>query len=316
MKPSSGTFFCVAMLAAAAMAADPPAPQPASAPSGQGSLLEGAEFNGSRVPLTPAAQLRPRPPDKAASVLPEGEPVADRLTTVAKDPTGRWWTISDDRVGQLYLLPCALLEAVENERASPETRFRLTGVIYQYRGGYYLMLREAALVLAPTAPATKPADDQPAQRKAPTTLPTATAPADSGPATAEDVSKALMQQTPRKPILPVAPDDQSEAADPSVPPTGKPLPAGPGQMVVNRLTRLFTAHPGGWAVLTFEADNTLREPPMRILPNPLLERMERLLPDSPARGARFHVSGRVHHYRGRKYVLLRYVRRKREMGQF
>lgn len=276
---------------------------PTSAPVGKRSLLEDAPFDAAGVPVTPPTTVKPFRLKKPLPLLPEGTPVVDRLAGIARDPTGKWWTIKDARVGRLYLLPCGLLEAIEGRRASPQTQFRLTGEVRRYRGAYYLMLRKAAIAAAPL-------------EEKPTTLPTTTAPAPAKHASAEDVARELMREKLDTPILPLAPPTAAEIAAPSVPPPGRALRPGPGRMLVNRLARLVRPGQDGWSVLAFEADNTLREPPMRILPSRQLEKMEKLSRGGARPGARFGVSAEVHNYRGRNYVLLWPVFRKREMGQF
>jgi len=86
-------------------------------------------------------------------------------------------------------------------------------------------------------------------------------------------------------------------------------------MVVNRLGRLLPGK-GRWPLLAFRADNTLREPPMRVLPNGNLQRLESMSESGSAAGAVFHVSGEVHQYRGAQYLLIRNVIRKRSMDEF
>ena len=86
-------------------------------------------------------------------------------------------------------------------------------------------------------------------------------------------------------------------------------------MVVNRLARLRPAE-AAFPLVTFEADNTLREPPLPVLPNEHLQRMETLSDGGAAAGVIFHVTGEIHQYRGRQYLLLRNVLRKRNLDQF
>ena len=308
---------------AAEAAAEKPAGVPASQPSREGSLLEEGAFDEARVPLTPPTQLKLRP-RRSPPLLREGTPYVDHLTGIEKDPTGQWWTVPDELVDRLYLLPCEWLEAVENERSSPQTQFRLTGEVYRYHEAYYLKLQKAVVVTpAPAPPASRPAESAPPPAPVTTaSRPTTTAPSSDTRASAEDIERELVKQGPSRPILPAAPP----APDPSAAAPGRLLRPGPGRMLVNRLVRLVPAEhdaSGGaepkrfvWRMLRFEADNTLREPPMRILPSRKLEMLERLSGNGAKPGVQFYVSGGVHTYRGRRYVLLRSVYRKREMGQF
>jgi hypothetical protein len=87
-------------------------------------------------------------------------------------------------------------------------------------------------------------------------------------------------------------------------------------MVVNRLTRLSPLDQSSWFTMTFESDNTLREPPMRVLPGRCLQDLESRSKEGTADGAIYHVSGEIHHYRGEEYLLVRSAIPKRNMGQF
>ena len=317
MKPPAWTFCLVAMLGACVPAAERPAAAPGKgqdAPAAQADSRPATGPAREAAPITPPQFLK-KPGGSTVPLLPESTPLVDQVCRIEKDFTRQQWVIQDSRVGQLYLLPCETLEAVEAERAaSPAAVFRLSGEIYGYRGAYYLMLRSAAMLMTP-ATTTSPAGEKPPAEEGPASLPTTTAPAADEHPSSEDVARELMRQMPPKPILPKAPPRPTTGAAPAASPKS-PLRPGPGRIVVNRLTRLAPPKATAWFRLTFEADNTLREPPLRILPSKLLETMERLSAGGTAPGARFHVSGEVHHYRGRNYILLRAVLPKRELGQF
>lgn len=76
-----------------------------------------------------------------------------------------------------------------------------------------------------------------------------------------------------------------------------------GEYVWNREARL-THTPTGQTELTFESDGkALRDPPMLILPNQLLQQMEDQVASS-SRDLKYRVSGMVTEYRGRNYILL------------
>ncbi|KKK86840.1 hypothetical protein LCGC14_2759210, partial [marine sediment metagenome] len=131
-------------------------------------------------------------------------------------------------------------------------------------------------------------------------------------ASADDVAKELLADPPDRPVIPLAPPPARGGGEPSVPPTAEPIQAGPAGMVVHRLTRMVRTLEQAWPKVTYVADNTLREPPMRALPNFNRQKME----DLSGTGRLFHVSGEVHHYKGADYILLRHVMLKRDMGQF
>ncbi len=328
--------------------------QPAASDSDKGGrnademLIE--SIDPASVPITPPTRVK-TPGNAKSALLPSGTAVIDRLCRIEKDPTGKWQTIKDRRVGRLYLLPCELLETIEDIRADdPDATFYLSGEVHRYRGGYYMLIRRAmrAQPKAATAPAepVKPAPPKqtPTSRSRPvrktTTTKPSTAPDFSEPdravstrpagptsrpapdknkgVSADDIAAELLGQTPSRPIIPVIkPELPKTATAPSGARPGEPLRAGPGKTAIHRLVRLLPRTKSQrWYRLAFESDNTLREPPMRILPNLHLERMEIISGNGTAFGVIFYISGEVLRYRGNDYLLLRAAKIKRNLDQF
>lgn len=259
----------------------------------------------------------PRPP----RVMADGAIIVDHPGVPTRDLEGKWWTVEHPLTGTLRLLPCDLLESLEDAHAAaPEKTFLLSGQVYRYQGGYYLLLwrvldptdAPAAAAHPPQEPAEQP---QPASAEAP---PATSQPGQTGEATADDIARQLLDQFTGTPILPEARPDTPQTHVPSVAPTTRtPLLPGPGKMVINRLVRLRPpAEPGGWFTLSFEADSSLRDPPLPVLPSWQLEKIENLSNGGAAPGARFYVSGHLHYYRGRSYILLRSVHRRRDLDLF
>jgi hypothetical protein len=263
------------------------------------------------VPVSDLPVIMPttqRATSRAARRPPSGLLLLDCLCQAQKDPSGNWWTIKDANDQTLSLLPCRWLEAMEDLQSAGPVQFRLWGEVFHYRGGEYLMVRKVLLVepqgsreLRPPpagAPATTSAPSQPAE------------------ATAEEVARELLSTRPGKPVVPVTLPPSPPLAAPSVAPPAEPFKPGPGSMVTNRLVRLLPPADSEWALLAFESDNTLRDPPLRVLPNEWLERMENLAASVRTHGVVFHVSGEVHRYHGCDYILVRSAIRKRDMDQF
>lgn len=326
MKLPTWIFWMVFALAIAAWAAAQSSDRsvsPTSAPATRpADGLRIAPADPTEVPITLPTSIKG--PRKRRAVLPGGVMIIDRVAEISKDPTGKWNTIKDRRVGVLYLLPCESLEAVEKELAeNPEATFKLSGEIHRYRGGYYMLLHRALLIAKSTSsapdvtsrPTTEPAATTATSKPAePTSQPATSRPAE---ASADDVAAKLLGKTPSRPIVPVV-KPKLPKAEPSASgaPSGKTLRPGPGKNAVHRLARLLYREKGQkWSRVAFEADNTLREPPMRILPNIYLERMETLSNNGKAFGAVFHISGEVYRYKGKDYLLLRAVIRKHNLGQ-
>jgi len=120
----------------------------------------------------------------------------------------------------------------------------------------------------------------------------------------------------RRAVLPkttTAPATQPKTVAP--PEIVKPLPLPPGAMLVNRVGRLIKDENSAWWRFHFSSEkDVLYEAPMRVLPNRLLEAMETILQDSERTRVRFRVTGEITTYRGRRYLLIRRMLVKREVG--
>ena len=78
------------------------------------------------------------------------------------------------------------------------------------------------------------------------------------------------------------------------------------------IVRVLPDGSGRWSLARFEADNALRDPPLRVLPSLLREVAEAKGSD----GQVLRISGEISRYKGRRYLLLRKVLKERQMGQF
>ena len=315
-------LLAVAAFCLSAAGQEPPGrADPATRPS----LLEPIEPAEPRL-IAPADAGEPAPAPPARK-LGEGQAVLNLVGRPEPDDSGRWLMIEHPEAGPLRLLPCELLEALEDALTEDEdARVRVSGDVYRFQNRDYLLLRRAAILRPPEEPPEPEGPAEPAEM--PTTAP-ATAPAeadapsepagrsDGEQATADDVGAELLGEVPTVPVIPERRPRRPQPRAPSVAaPTAEPVDSGPGRMIVNRRVRLMPAGEDGWFRIAFEADNTLREPPLRVLPNAQLGRLVAASNAGKAAGAEFAVSGEVHRYRGRSYVLLRSVLRRREMGQF
>ena len=133
----------------------------------------------------------------------------------------------------------------------------------------------------------------------------------------DDVLREFQEDRPMaEPILPKASDDElivrgsADAGDRS----GPRLRLPDGYFLVDRVGWLM--QDGPWWVFTFTADNhpdVAPNPPMKLLPNRMLERMLRESQGATQR-VEFIVPGEVTDFRGENYLLLRKLMRKRDMG--
>ncbi len=248
-----------------------------------------------------------------------GGQVKQLEVTFAKDPTGKWWTFPYPRVERMYVLPGELLQMVEEIAAEdPKARFTISGDYQFYRGKYYIMLREVMqhrdsgptsrpvpveTTAAPVEPPPPP--PRPATTSAPATSPSAAA-----------VAELLLQPAPVRPLIPENVAERAPEPTISVAPVGKPIIEGAGRLVANRLVRLTPSDAKGWFLVAFESDNTLREPPLRVLPSFFLQRMEMLSSKGASTSAVFYVTGEIHRYHGVDYIFVRSIILKRNLDQF
>ncbi len=280
------------------------------------------------VPVTEPTVARRRP-DRPEPPAREGTMVVDRLARLEYHPETGWYLTrfadEPDRPDQppRWVLPCRLLQRMERIHAdTPDAWFRVSGETTTQDAKAYVLPRKVIVVARRSG--------EPAPNRSPAVTPD-TRPADdedeSGPdrptpkpGSAADVAERLLSQRPGRPVLtpvedPTPSADEGESVAP--PAQGRTLPPGRGRMVVDRLVRIEPGSAKKWMRAVFEADNTLREPPMRMLPCRLLDDAERLARSARlAGGLRLRVSGEMTFYKGRRYLLLRKMMREREMDQF
>jgi len=214
-----------------------------------------------------------------------------------------------------WALPNEALEAMEKLAAKdPKLQFRISGETTIYASTCFLLIRRVGIVrppeksdnvvVRPMATTTRPAA---------TTRPaTTTRPSGEGPSSA-DLMKTLLSEKNPTPVIPPKIDKTVDASTTkSVAPGAKGDVIEPAthNLVVDRLVTIQPAGVGDWRQATFEADNTLREPPVRLLPSHLLT-----VAQAKPTNTRLRVTGEITFYKGKRYMLLRKVIVEREMGQ-
>jgi hypothetical protein len=131
----------------------------------------------------------------------------------------------------------------------------------------------------------------------------------------DDVLREFQQDRPRaEPLLPASDLDAAYDKPGTGERDGSVLRLPDGYFLVDRTGRL--AQEGEWWVFKFVSDNnpaSAPNPPMRLLPNQMLERMIRES-QGAGRGVEFIISGEVTDFMGENYVLLRKLMRKRDLG--
>jgi len=298
------------------------------------------------VPITlPTDQ---KPPVLHRDVPIEGTMVVDRLCRLSHDDKAGWWILTflaePGRRTDVprRALPCRLLEEMElAAAAAPGGLFRVSGqtTVCSFQG--YLLLTKVLVVSSPaSAPATQAALAPPTRpvplessvppppprpiaapatgpASAPATRPT-TKPAPKRQASSLDVLHSLLAEDVARPVL-LSTAPPPVAAAPSVAPgADKPLAGGRESMVIDRIVRVLPQEVGPWWEARFESDNTLEDPPMKLLPCAHLDKAQgyeaRKRPGAPS--LVFRVSGLVTQYKGEQYLLLGKLLIERNMGRF
>ena len=180
-----------------------------------------------------------------------------------------------------------------------------------------------------TRPTTQPSSRPKPVATAPTTQSTETKPATtgqalSGPAalpeaTADDIMAELRKDTigPRIEPRPAPGTDRPNRPEVAPLPNEKTLSAKRGTFVVDRLVNVLPVGLGRWMEARFVSDNTLREPPLRLLPCRMLRRAELLVAGSrKGQTPQLRVSGVITYYKGRRFLLLRKAIQERGLDRF
>jgi len=159
--------------------------------------------------------------------------------------------------------------------------------------------------------ATQPADETEQEKPAPSD--------DGAPVrtpakvSAEDVLKAFQKDRPtRVPIAPSGGLEDADSAEDDPRTTGTSCRLPDGFFLVDRVGRVV--RDGNWYVFVFEGyDESHPEPPIKLLPNQLLERMVVESGDATSSTV-FIVSGEVTEFMSENFLLLRKLLRRRNLG--
>ncbi len=225
----------------------------------------------------------------------------------------------------MEILPChqlAILTDIAKTPGSSELRFRVWAEVTTYRGRNYLVPREIYNLQlfgnAEDVPAS--ASKNILDRMAP--APAASTEQKDGQSDVPDSEdpelnrvRQMLLQMPRP--RPYSNSGASGAAsgpgesEPMTPPTVSTVSGPPrgdlldAAVVVDRVGRVGYDPDGQRWLFAFEADGaSLAEPPVVLLPNALLERLETSLAESD-RSVRFRVSGEITKYQQANYLILR-----------
>jgi len=277
----------------------------------------------------PAGVIKPRNhkpgPPKKPKLPPEGSKIVDRLCRIKTDPSG--WVLAmfpaeGDRkaIRPRWALPNQALEALENIRAkNPKLKFRISGENTVYQDNSFVLIRRVAVIEpdpesanvssgggtetpAATGGVKDKVDRAATTKPQPTTAPSSV-----------DIMKALLaEKNPTPVILPKVKRKIAASKVKSVAPGAKGdiIQPATARLIVDRLMTIRKTNVANWREATFEADNTLREPPVTLLPSQLLRYAETQPPNR-----RLRVTGEITNYKGKRYMLLRKVIIERSMNR-
>ncbi len=273
------------------------------------------------VPITP--QRESKAPKRPSYLPRDGSLVVSRRCRIVYRPDTGWYllTLIPERAGQLvvprWVLPSKSMEQIEREIArTPRPVFRISGETTIYDGRAFILLRKVSIARSrrsrpPKRAATEPKPPSEAGTAAPKREPK------DEPSTPDAIIKQLRRDLPGRPIL-LPTKGQKIHRAPSVAPTrgAEQLEEDRGEMRIDRLVTVRGDPAGEWMEVRFEADNTLQDQPLRLLPCKLLAEAERIVAEEKRETIRLRISGVITEYKHHRYLLLRKVLREREMGQF
>ncbi len=278
------------------------------------------------VSVTESCEGAP-PVKKVSPFPPAGSRIVARWAWLGYDAHRHWYVLhfiggdAGPALRDLRVLPSELLSAMEAVLAvHPDPVFEVAGEISVYKDQGYILLANVVLITGGSDPADQPTDQLTDKKvQSPKTQPASSpAPATDEPPSASDVLAQMLAQEPSSAIIsveiPMAVPVQAESVGPVLDDqTVLPISYG---MVVWRLVRVIPANDGQWMEVRFEADNTLQEPPIRILPSKLLARAQKWTNAAKGQTVKLRVTGQITQYKGRAYLMLRNVILERDMGQF
>lgn len=266
-----------------------------------------------------------RPPQ-----APEGIHVIDRIARFDRLENTNWYTVSFEdqpdlpKLEPMLVLPNDLLEHIEPLlRSQPGILLKICGENSLYRGKQFIWLTESSRVDSEdkSVDAGGDADDYSAKDQEPEDEPKAS-PAGSEDLVSRSETEAgailenmAAQRPGRRILMPDEQDKQRPIGRGRVNPTRQTIKPK-HSMVIDRVVRILPEQKEGWWSAYFEGDNTLQEPPIRILPGRMLERAEALVTGSRGVAVRFRVSGMVTEYNGKQYLVLCKLLQEHDLGQF
>ena len=250
--------------------------------------------------IPPASRAGKPDPATRRTLRPEGSTIVELAGSISRD--GDWWMFQQECAGAcapLKVLPNTQLDMMVGtmEGAGSQIAFIVSGEITVFENENYLLVKYAARGTPTVEPS--PTRSPPSSETVPTD------------ASAEDVLVKLQTQQPDQSMMPPESWGIGGSAR-RPPPADRRALLLDGSPVVNRPGRLVRE--GSWWTLAFESNRPdAAEPPIRLLPNQVLELMVRTS-QSGSIGLIFIVSGEATLHDGENYLMTRSVTRRLDLG--
>ena len=265
-----------------------------------------------------------------------------RVGKISREKNSKWWVITfepgKDGTVELprRLLPNGLLESVEEVlKQNPTARFKILGENTTDGKKQYLLLRRVVIVpeeqesteetkdnSATEKPKSESSDDSVVPstdgQKSPGNTEKSEADAGKkGQPSASDIAKELLRNKPGKAVIAKPRPGRTKAENKKSVAPARELPATQAKrQIYSRTVRIHAVKGTKWYEIRFVSDNTLRDPPIRILPNTRLAKALKFMQKTGQMHREFIVSGEIAIYKSQRYILLRSVIKKRDMNQF
>lgn len=257
-------------------------------------------------------------------LLREGSWITDVAGTLREDEASGWWIfspkgITSDTPHDFLVLPCGTLETMQRAVRMTEQSviFRISARVYVYQQRNFIVPVSPAKIdryvdpaesVEGDAPAVNGTGDSGADRSNDQSH--ATPPSDDAGETdepdrsARDIIRQMQEQTPRSIVIDaLEPEENSSGGTDSSDPSRV---TEENTLILSRRGRLHRSVGGVW-VFSFDADaRGEADPPMTLMPCMLLERLSEVAgraDDIRGTSPALILSGRVHTYRGRNFLL-------------
>ena len=290
-----------------------------------------------KVPVSRSKNAQPKTNDKLKK---DRTIIAKRIGTIAKPKDSIWWVITfeKDKKGATErprrIMPSKLLEAIEVIlKDRPNAKFEVIGENYNDGSENYILFRRVVEIMPGNKPASAIKNGQDLESVLDKNDNDGASSSDSDEKKSEDktekketdtkksvpsssdIAGELLKNTPGKTVVAKPKEKRTEAENrKSVAPTEGTSETKATVQIYSRIVRIVKSKDSDLYEIRFISDNSLRDPPMKILPNTRLKRALDLMKKAGQDECKFIVSGEITVYKKQRFILLRSVIKKRELS--